>query len=63
MERFEVKGVFRIKGKLFKFSKQVEAGNENRAKEIIFSLFGSRHRVKRRHIEIEEIKKAEEKGV
>jgi len=38
-----------------KFKKEVAAKNPEDAKEMIFSDFGSKHRVKRKFIEIETI--------
>lgn len=57
---------FRIKGKFFmgrsvmrnnwqRFSKEVAGLNEEKAKERLYSELGSKHRIKRRNIKIEEI--------
>lgn len=57
---FEVTGVYTEKGLKKKFKKLVDAKNEKRAIEIVFSLIGSEHKVKRKRISIKEIKKVEE---
>lgn len=55
--KYEVKGYFKMgRTSHQKFTKQVEAENEEFAKEKIYSIIGSKHRVKRRNIEIKEIK-------
>ncbi len=60
---FEVKGKFIENGIEKKFSKVVKAMNENTAKEKVVCLFGSKHKIKRRYIFIEELKEMkEEKG-
>ncbi len=52
---FEVQG--KTKGKQEKkFSKQVNSFNENTAIEQVLSLFGSKNKIKRRNIEINEVK-------
>ena len=53
---FEVTGKFIEKGNEKKFSKTVKALNENNAAERVMCLFGSKHKVKRRHVFIEELK-------
>lgn len=54
---YEIKGKFKMgRNKNQKFSKEVEAKNKEFAKEKIYSILGSKHRVKRRDIEIWEIK-------
>jgi len=46
-----------------KFSKFVAAADENQAREIAFSLMGSKHRVNRRVIKIESVVPAQESEV
>lgn len=58
--RFELKGIFRKEGVDRKFSKEIEAESESLAKEKLFSLIGSEHNVKRRFIQISEIKEFKE---
>jgi len=43
-----------------KFSREIDAGNANEAKEKIFSLFGSEHACKRRNVEIKTCKEIKE---
>ncbi len=62
--KYVLKGTLRIGGKTEKFTKEAEAGGEAEARELTFSLFGSEHGTKRRHIKIEsvEAKKEKKKG-
>ena len=58
-ELFEITGMY-LEGKnMKKFTKKVEAFNEKHAIEKTMSLIGSKHKTKRRNIEIIEAKKAE----
>lgn len=52
----EKKGKFTEKGREKKFSKVVEARDDSDALEKVLSLMGSAHKIKRRHIFIEEMK-------
>ncbi|WGI16766.1 50S ribosomal protein L18Ae [Methanonatronarchaeum sp. AMET-Sl] len=55
---FEVNGYFDMgSNKNQKFKKVIEAENEETAREKIYSILGSKHRAKRRQIQIKEIKK------
>ncbi len=55
--KFEIKGQFKMGRTAHqKFSKVIEAENKEFAKEKLFSIIGSKHRVKRRKIDLEEIK-------
>lgn len=58
MKEFEVKGKYLEKENKKKFSKKIKSLSEKTAKEKTYALIGSKHKVKRRHIEIEEIKEA-----
>ncbi|WXG40585.1 MAG: 50S ribosomal protein L18Ae [Candidatus Freyarchaeum deiterrae] len=57
----EVK-IFRVKGKIvgkrekIPFIREIRALNEEDAKEIVYSEIGSKHKVIRKHIQVEEIK-------
>ncbi|MBI2597694.1 MAG: 50S ribosomal protein L18a [Candidatus Diapherotrites archaeon] len=53
---FQISGHFLEKKKKKKFSTTVGAQNENTAKEKVLAIFGSKQKIKRRHIFIEEIK-------
>jgi large subunit ribosomal protein LX len=55
-KKFEITGKFSEKGKEKKFSKKLTALNELRATDKALSLLGSSHKVKRRKIEINEVK-------
>jgi len=56
MKVYRIKGKF-LMGKIWQpFSKEFIGENEEEAKERMYSIIGSRHRVKRRMIKVEEIK-------
>ncbi|MEM0360395.1 MAG: 50S ribosomal protein L18Ae [Candidatus Diapherotrites archaeon] len=55
--KFELKGFFCKEKQKRPFCKKVEAPSEARAKEKLYSLFGSEHGIKRRSIKITEINK------
>lgn len=65
MKAFRVKGKF-IMGKSImsknwqRFSKEVASLNKEEAKERVYSDLGSKHRVKRRNIKVEEIEEIAE---
>ena len=65
MKAFRVKGKF-IMGKSImsknwqRFSKEVASLNKEEAKERVYSDLGSKHRVKRRSIKVEEIEEIAE---
>ncbi|BBG23909.1 50S ribosomal protein L18Ae [Sulfuracidifex tepidarius] len=46
-----------------KFVKYVRALSENQAKEIIYSNFGSKNKIKRKNIKIEEIKEVDPNSI
>lgn len=54
-QKFEVKGDFKMGDEVRPFSKIIEAPSEMQAKERTFTLFGSKHRVKRRYITIHSV--------
>ncbi|MCX8158340.1 MAG: 50S ribosomal protein L18Ae [Candidatus Diapherotrites archaeon] len=54
---FEIKGYFIKNGQKHKFSRIVDAKSEKLAEEKIKCLFGSEHKLNRRHIIIEGINK------
>ena len=45
------------------FSKEVIGNDENEAKERLFSILGSRHRVKRRMIKVEAIREVRKEEI
>ena len=56
---YEVKGKFKEKGVFKPFTRKVNANSEKLAEEKLKCLFGSEHKIKRRHVIVEKIKKAE----
>ena len=57
MNAFEVKGQFRVSSRDWQsFTIEIASENENAAIEKAFSLMGSRHRVKRQFVKIENIR-------
>lgn len=54
--KFILKGEFRMGGWKQEFNKEVTASNEESAKEKLYAELGSKHKVKRRFIKVEEIK-------
>ena len=57
---FEVTGTFLEKKQEKKFAKKVKAVNEKYAVEKILAGIGSKHRSKRRHIKISQVKEVKE---
>jgi len=55
MSEFTITGRFQGREGNRHFTKTVEAPNENVAKEIVFSRFGSEHGLKRTQVDIDEI--------
>lgn len=53
---FRVTGLMRIKGEWQKFSLEVTDVKQKNAVERVYSLLGSRHKLKRSHIRILEVK-------
>ena len=53
---FQVSGEFLEKGKKKTFTKELKAFNTNYAAEKAVALMGSKHKIKRRHITILEVK-------
>ena len=56
LKKFEIVGEKVLKGKKIKFTKTVEALNENMAKHTLLSSVCSKHKIKRRFISIQELK-------
>ncbi len=57
MKVFRVAGLYSPKGKKwYKFTKDVVAEEEDSAKEKIYSIIGSKYGIKRRLVDIKEIK-------
>ncbi|AEH25560.1 50S ribosomal protein L18Ae [Pyrococcus yayanosii] len=53
---FRVMGFYEKNGKKFKFTKEYRALKEEHVKELVYSEIGSKHKVKRSKIVIQEIK-------
>lgn len=54
-QKFEVKGSFKMGREVHPFVKVIEAPNEKQARERTYTLFGSKHRTKRRDISIHSV--------
>lgn len=55
MSQFTVSGTFKTRDGRQAFTRDVEADNENVAREHVFSKFGAEHNLKRVDVEIEEV--------
>ncbi|MFP4174539.1 MAG: 50S ribosomal protein L18Ae [Halobacteriales archaeon] len=55
MQKYEVRGKFEPGGKKRDFTQVVEAENADVARERTYANLGSRHRLKRTQIEIDEV--------
>jgi len=63
MKVYRVKGKF-LMGKIWQpFSKEIIGNDENEARERLFSILGSRHRVKRRMIKIDSIREVNKEEI
>ena len=51
-QSYRVEGTFRIDGEWRPYRKVISAPNEVQARERIFTLLGSQHRLKRRDIQV-----------
>jgi large subunit ribosomal protein LX len=49
---YRVEGTARIDGKWMPYRKVISAPNEEQARERIYTLLGSKHRLKRRDIQV-----------
>ena len=56
MKAFKVSGTFLMGRDMQPFTKEVAAENKDEAKELVYSIMGSKHGVKRFRIEIKDIK-------
>lgn len=55
MKNFVVKGKFKAGLTWEKFTKRIESQNEKNAQDKVYSIFGSKHGIKRSQVEIESI--------
>ena len=58
MINFVVTGTFKAGHSREKFTKNVESQNEKNAREKVYSIFGSKHGIKRSMINIDAVKEA-----
>lgn len=56
--KFIAKGIFNKKGVKNNFSKEIIAENEKKASEKVYAEFGSKNKLRRREIIIDELKGA-----
>jgi ribosomal protein L20A (L18A) len=52
MKTFNLSGEFKLGSEMRKFSKEITANNEDHAKDLVLSHFGSKHKVPRRFINL-----------
>ena len=63
MKVYRIEGKF-LMGKIWQpFSKEIIGNDENEARERLFSILGSRHRVKRRMIKIDSIREVNKEEI
>lgn len=55
MSQFTVRGTFKTRDGRQAFTRNVDASNENVAREHIYSRFGAEHNLKRVEVDIEEV--------
>ncbi len=55
-QKFEVKGQFKISDKWKPYTKVIEAPTEKLASEWVYTILGSKHRLKRNYIKINSIR-------
>ena len=58
MKTFQVKGTFKAGIEWEKFTKTIESQNEKNATDKVYSLFGSKHGIKRNFVRIDSIQEA-----
>jgi large subunit ribosomal protein LX len=54
-QKYEVKGTFRMGEDWMPYTKVIDAPNEKQAQERVFTVFGSKHNLKRRYIKIDSV--------
>ena len=55
MKNYVVEGSFKVEKEWRRFKKTIESNNEKNAKEKLYSLLGSEHRLKRNKIKISSV--------
>jgi len=58
-KNYRVEGTFRMDGAWKPYAKVISAPNEKQAKERVFTLLGSKHRLKRRDIQVGKVEPVE----
>ncbi|HVN66444.1 MAG TPA: 50S ribosomal protein L18Ae [Methanomicrobiales archaeon] len=58
-QSYRVEGTFQMGGDWRPYAKVVSAPNEAQAKERVYTLLGSKHRLKRREIRVVKVQPAE----
>jgi len=53
---YKVEGRFYVKNAWYPFKKEIVSSSKPKAKEKVLSIIGSNHRVKRKKVEIKEVK-------
>jgi large subunit ribosomal protein LX len=56
---YRVEGMYQLEGRWKPYSKVIAAPNEKQAKERVYTLLGSKHRLKRREIQVAKVEPAE----
>jgi len=59
MTKYKVEGTMKIAGNAQKFTKEIEAVSEARARDIILMRIGADHKLKRTQIEIKKVEAAQ----
>lgn len=54
-QSYRVEGTFQMDGKWRPYNKVIAAPNEKQARERIYTLLGSKHRLKRREIRVAKV--------
>ena len=58
-QRYRVEGTFQMDGKWRPYTKVVPAPSEELAQERVYTILGSKHRLKRREIRVGKVQAAE----
>ena len=59
LQNYRVEGTFRMDGAWRPYEKVIPAPNEAQARERVYTLLGSKHRLKRREIRVAKVQPAE----
>ncbi len=60
-QKYEVKGTFRMGEDWMPYTKVIDAPNEKQAQERVFTVFGSKHNLKRRYVKIDTVSPVEDR--